>query len=250
MTGCMHRCVVQWLGGELHGHTATYPSCDGVWAPKSFGGVAYCSYDAEEFRPCDAATAAVTPAVRRNPLVPPVLARVTNQNTRFEVPGASVLPPSGADWFTGYVRREDASYLFFGRAVRQLGHTISVWLGSEPAPALLAEPDGIQAMLEAVSRERLQGAVRRFGGQSRPHAGARCFRYAAATDQRFRVYPGMTFESTVTGLTCRHPQAAQLIRLIAIQTVPQRIAPLAIDHDTLPLFDSLQFSSLETIARP
>ncbi len=196
---------------------------------------------------------------------------LADRSRRIEIPGLSVSPPQGDDWFlfplspqestpgnslirfvhrlqnVAPVRPEDARQVFAGVLVTDSGEAQS----RTPAEFLQAfRGDFSSSIGEMITRrQRLTG----FDAVLDDSPGATCVRYSRLTEiaGQFPAFPDLVAISSTRGLYCSHPYWPQYhIDLTYQQNYPKGQRPLARDAESDIFFKSILFTSVRPVAAP
>ena len=198
---------------------------------------------------------------------------IPDRSRRIEIPGVSVLPPQGEDWFLFPVspqegipknalirfvkrlpdappwRSEDARQVFAAVSVLNSGKVKS------PKPVEFLEDfkgeffkDGkIRTGEMITSRQRLTG----FDAALDDSLGAICVRYSRLTEVtgQFRAFPDLVGISSTRGLFCSHPHWPQFhIDVTYQQVYAKGQAPLSLDAESDSFLKSIVFTSVQPLA--
>lgn len=193
---------------------------------------------------------------------------ILDRTRRVEIPGVSVLPPQGDNWFlfpvdpqepgpatagirfnqrfAQPVKPEDARMVYAGVVVQDSGYATS------PSPAKFLEDfkrefvkDGKVRVGEMLTpRQRLL----EFNGALDDSLGATCVRYTRRTEitGRFRAFPDLITISSTRGMFCSHPQWPQYdINVMLTQIYARGQEPLPRDGESEAFLKGIVFTAAQ-----
>ena len=201
----------------------------------------------------------------------PVLTPISDPTQRFELPGLSVLPPRGDNWFLASLPPPEAvsavRLVSFAKKLREEPATrpadarliyaeVLVWDLRDPvfqAPAAFqSSADFVQWAKEQFGNPRRQGEMvtrrsRVLGVETAPDdsLGAMCVRYRRSTERsEWAPFPDSIFIVVARGLYCLHPHWPRyMIDVSYTQLYLQGEEPLSPEAEVEPFLESPMFTT-------
>ena len=194
---------------------------------------------------------------------------ISDRSRRIEIPGLSVNPPQGEDWFLFPVSPQEASpadaMIRFVRRLqeapparpedaRAVHAAVIVMDSGEMSPPTPSE--FLQAFTEGEPKRVGQMITRRqrlieFPAALDNSLGATCIRYSRVTEitGQFPLFPDLVAISSTRGLFCSHPHWPQYnIDLTYDQMYPKGEKPLSLDAEADMFLESVVFTPARPVA--